>query len=81
MRIREPIRVAVIFGQNRSIKPVWFDWKSLKHPILETTYRWEDWRGETKLLHFAVKDEGGLYELVYDTKEQTWSLEGLESES
>ena len=79
MQIRELIRVAVVFGPGRAIKPVWFDWKSRKHAVLETTYTWEGQHGEARLLHFAVRGEGGLYELVYDTKEQTWSLEGLEA--
>ena len=71
------IRVAVLFGPGHSIKPVWFDWERRKHTILETTYTWEDCKGDKKLLHFAVRDEGGLYELIFDTGEQTWSLEGI----
>lgn len=80
MRIREPIRVAVVFGPGHSIRPVWFDWKRQKYTILETTYCWEGKRGGVRLLHFSVRDKGGLYELIYDTGEQTWCLEGLESE-
>ena len=78
MRIREPIRVAVIFGPGSSISPVWFDWRRRKHTILETTYSWEGKRGDARLLHFSVRDEGGLYELTYDTREQTWTLDGIE---
>lgn len=78
MRIRESIRVAVVFGPGRTIKPVWFDWKSRKHVVLETTYTWTDLKGSARRLHFAVRDEGGLYELTYDTVEQSWELSGLE---
>jgi hypothetical protein len=78
VRIKEPIRVAVVFGPGRTIKPVWFDRLNRKHDILETTYTWTDLKGSTKRLHFAVRDEGGLYELTYDTAEQTWELSGLE---
>lgn len=78
MRVKDPIRVAVVFGPGTTIKPIWFDWHNRKHPISETTYKWEGQRGDSKLLHFAVKNEGGLYELVYDTKAQTWALEGIE---
>ena len=78
MRVRDPIRVAVVFGPGRAIRPVWFDWKNRKHTILETTYTWADHQGETTRLHFAVRDEGGLYQLTYDTKAQTWELAGLE---
>lgn len=78
MRIREPIRVAVVFGPGRTMKPVWFDWKSRKHAVLETTYTWSDLKGSVRRLHFAVRDEGGLYELTYDTVDQSWELSGLE---
>jgi hypothetical protein len=79
MRIKEPIRVAVIFGPGNSIRPVWFDWKSRKHAVLETTYTWSDLKGSARRLHFAVRDAGGLYELTYDTVAQTWELAGLEA--
>jgi hypothetical protein len=79
VRIKEPIRVAVVFGPGRTIKPIWFDWHNRKHGILETTYTWNDMKGNSKRLHFAVRDENGLYELTYDTTEGTWSLEGLET--
>jgi hypothetical protein len=78
MRINESIRVAVVFGPGRRMKPVWFDWKNCKHTILETTYTWTDQKGSARRLHFAVRGDGGLYELTYDTQEQTWELTGLE---
>lgn len=78
MQIKEPIRVAVVFGPGRIIKPIWFDWHNCKHVVLETTYTWSDTKGNVKRLHFAVRDAGGLYELTYDTAEQTWELSGLE---
>jgi hypothetical protein len=78
VQIREPIRVAVVFGPGCSIRPVWFDWHNRKHVVLETTYTWSDSKGCSKRLHFAVRDVGGLYELTYDTGEQTWELSGLE---
>lgn len=80
MRINEPIRVAVVFGPGSSIKPVWFDWKNRKHAVLETTYTWSDLKGSSKRLHFAVRDDGGLYQLTYNTVEQTWELSGLEGQ-
>ena len=81
MRIREPIRVAVVFGPGHTLKPIWFDWRNRKHGVLETTYSWTDMKGTAKRLHFAVRDEGGLYQLTYNTAEQTWSLEDLEGEA
>jgi hypothetical protein len=75
---KNPIRVAVIFGPGLSIKPVWFDWQNRKHCILETTYIWTDLKGSDKRLHFSVRDEGGLYELTYNTVEQSWELSRIE---
>ena len=70
--------MAVVFGPGRTIKPVWFDWNNRKHAVLETTYTWTDFMGCIKRLHFSVRDERSLYELTYDTNEQTWELSGLE---
>jgi hypothetical protein len=78
VQIKELIRVAVVFGPGRAIRPVWFDWHNRKHDVLETTYTWSDLKGSARRLHFAVRDDGGLYELTYDTAEQTWELTGLE---
>ena len=75
---KPPIRVAVVFEPGRTIKPVWFDWHNQKHSILETTYIWTDLKGSAKRLHFSVRDEGGLYELTYNTAEQTWELSRIE---
>ncbi len=78
-RIREPIRVAAIFTPGKRIRPVWFDWKRKKHTVLETTYTWLERTGDKVLLHFAVADDEALYELVYDTREQSWMLHGVEA--
>jgi hypothetical protein len=78
MQIKKLIRVAVVFGPGGTIKPVWFDWHNRKHAVLETTYIWSDLKGSAKRLHFSVKSEGGLYELTYDTSDQTWELSDLE---
>ena len=77
-KIKELVRVAVVFGgPGRRIKPVWFDWNRQKHTVQETTYIWESHYGDARLIHFAVRDDGGLYELIYNTKDNTWILEGV----
>lgn len=78
-RIRETIRIATIFAPGRQIRPVWFDWHNRKHTILETCYSWEETSGNTTLLHFSVRDGEALYELIYNTKEQSWLLDGIEA--
>lgn len=79
-QIREPIRVAVVFGPGKTIKPVWFEWRRRKHTISRTTYTWSDRVGEDTRLHFAVTDGEALFELVYSTTSQGWVLLNLQSE-
>ncbi|MCM2264283.1 MAG: hypothetical protein NDI73_03730 [Desulfuromonadales bacterium] len=74
MRIREPVRVAVIFEPGKALRPVWFDCKHQKHVVRETTYRWRDYVGEKPLLHFTVTDGEALFELVYNLLDGTWTL-------
>jgi len=77
-KIKEPVRVAVVFGEpGRTIKPVWFYWNLQKHTVLETTYILESHCGDSRLIHFTVRDDGGLYDLIYNTKDNTWILEGV----
>jgi hypothetical protein len=80
MKSREQnIRVATVFEPGGKIRPVWFDRKRQRHTIIETTYAWEGIKGGSRLLYFAVRDQGGVYELAYDTSDQTWCLEELEA--
>jgi len=79
-RIREPIRVAVVFGPGRQIKPVWFEWRRRKHAIQQTTYTWTDRVGDDTRLHFSVSDGEALFELVYNTVSQSWTLLNLQAE-
>jgi len=78
-KIREQIRVAVIFGPGSQIRPVWFDWRRRKHEVREVTYSWQDRRGEATILHFAVSDGVNLFELAYDAAGQLWALAAVDS--
>lgn len=77
-KIREEIRVAVIFGPGSRLQPVWFDWGRRKYAVREVTYTWQARRGERTILHFAVTDGASLFELAYDTAGQTWELAAVE---
>ncbi len=78
-KIRKNIRVATIFEPGRGIRPVWFEWNHQRHLVKETTYSWKGKKGEAALLHFAVTDEANLFELTYNTADQSWTLEGVEA--
>jgi hypothetical protein len=77
-RVREPIRTAAIFTPGHQLRPVWFEWRRRKHTILETTYFWREKAGDALLLHFSVTDGEAMFELIYNTAEQNWILNGSE---
>jgi hypothetical protein len=79
-KIREDIRVAVIFGPGSSIRPVWFDWCRRKYTVEEVTYSWQERQGEATLVHFAVSDGVSLFELTYNAASRIWSLAAVEAD-
>ncbi len=79
-RIREHIRVAVVFGPGPTIRPVWFDWRRQKHSVREVTYHWRHRAGNDLILHYAVTDGTALYELIYNATEQLWILESVDAD-
>ncbi len=78
-RIREQIRVAVVFGPGDSVRPVWFDWGRRKYTVREVTYTWRERQGETTIFHFAVSDGANLFELVYNVASQLWALTAVDA--
>lgn len=73
------IRLAAIFEPGKPVRPVWFELNHRKHTLQKPTYSWQDRCGNATLLHFTVSDGEALYELVYNTSDQIWSLEALEA--
>ena len=73
------IRVAVVFGPGRRVRPVWFDLDRKKHTIRQITNSWQERRGENVFMHFHVTDEGALFELVYNMADASWRLEQIEA--
>lgn len=70
-----PIRIAVVYQAGVKPKPVWFELNRKQHKIARTTYYWKDRIGDAPLLHFAVVDEeDALFELVFNSLDQTWML-------
>ena len=78
INVKEPIRVAVIFGPGNRMRPIWFDWGRRKYEVKEVTYTWRERTGETPLLHFAVSDGASLFELTFNTASQVWSLAAVD---
>ena len=70
-----PVRIAVVFQPGTKAKPVWFELDRKQHKIARTTYYWKDRVGDTPLLHWAVVTEDeALYELVFNSLDQSWML-------
>lgn len=73
-----PIRIAVVFEPGKKARPVWFELNRRQHKITETTYHWKEQVGAATLLHYAVTDGDALYELIYNSQDQSWLLNGIE---
>ena len=69
----EAVRVAAIFEPS-GIRPVWFARGKRKYPVEQTTYSWQDRDGAALRFHFTVTSGNELFELVYHTGKQNWSL-------
>lgn len=78
-RVAEKVKVAAIFAPGGRVRPVWFEWNRVKHAITQTTYFWRDRVGEVTVLRFAVTDGASLFELSYNTRDQSWTLDGVEA--
>lgn len=74
----EMVKVAAIFAPGAAIRPVWFEWRRQRHTVRETSYFWKDRAGDAALFHFAVSDGCNLYELIYNLKEQNWTMGTIE---
>ncbi len=71
----EPVRIAVVFQPGTKARPVWFELNRKQHKIVRTTYFWKDRVGDAPLLHFAVvTEEDALYELVFNSLDQSWMI-------
>jgi hypothetical protein len=77
-RVAEGIRVAVIFAPGSGVRPVWFEWRRQKYSIAELSYFWKSFSGDATRLHFAVSDGCNLFELMFNTSDQNWTIEGVE---
>ena len=70
-----PLRIAVVYQAGVKPKPVWFELNHKQHKIARTTYYWKDRLGDVPMLHFAVVTEDeALYELVFNSLDQSWML-------
>ena len=67
------VRVGAIFEESGKIKPVWFAYDGRRLAVERVTYSWRD--GDVKILHYAVKVGGTVYELALDTSTLSWRLE------
>ncbi|HXE98346.1 MAG TPA: hypothetical protein VN642_18225 [Dongiaceae bacterium] len=76
--VAERVKVAAVFAPGARIRPVWFEWRRQKYGITALSYFWQDRLGEVTRLHFAVSDGSNLFELMFDTSSQSWTLEGVE---
>lgn len=75
--ITETIEVAAVFGKN-TVKPKWFIRGGHKHDIKEITYLWRSRQGDAVVVHFNVSDGANLFEISFNQKSMSWTLDGVE---
>jgi len=73
VELDSPIKVAAVFSRGE-IRPVWFALNGKQIRIRETTYVWKTWEGSATIIHFAVTDGQGLYEICYNAETLGWKL-------
>lgn len=71
----KPVRIAVVYEPGKRPRPVWFELNRHQHRVKETTYFWRDKVGDTPLMHYAVTDGEALYELVFNPKDESWTIQ------
>ena len=71
----DSVRVGAIFEESGRLKPVWFAYDGRRLAVERVTYSWRDRDGDVKILHYAVKVGGTVYELALDTATLSWRLE------
>jgi hypothetical protein len=73
--VNTPVKVGVVFGGDKKVRPVWFVWEKQEYRIKEITYTWSSKEGVAELWHFSVIDQNdNLYELCYHDKSMLWML-------
>lgn len=77
MLTTETIEVAAVFGKNK-IKPKWFIRGGSKHDIKEITYIWRSRKGDAVIAHFTVTDGANVFEISFNQKSMSWTLDGVE---
>ena len=77
--INEIIKVGVVFGGDKKVRPVWFVWKHREYRVKEITYSWTSRQGVVDIYHYAVSDfSGNIYELCYHARSMIWTLHQVE---
>lgn len=70
---QDKIDVAAIF-KNGLINPTCFVWKKRKYNINQTTYTWQEKKGDEVFHYFSVTDGISLYHICLNSKFMNWRL-------
>ena len=76
--ITETIEVAAVFGKNK-VKPRWFLRGGAKHDIKEISYMWRSRQGDAVIVHFTVSDGANIFEISFNQKSMSWTLDNVQS--
>ena len=72
---KKGIRVAVIFEPERKHpKVMWFDLGGEQARVQEECYFWQSHEGKAEISHYSLQTDKGLFELQFNSIDQTWRL-------
>jgi len=71
--INQIVKVGAVF-KGSAITPKWFTWEERKYQIKEVNYNWRDRQGSEDIHCFSVTDGTNNYELAFNAKRLTWTL-------
>ena len=74
--IDELISVGVVFSSG-NISPKFFVWKGERYSVEKITFLWDSKVGSAQVFHFAVVNNGSVYEISYNLQTSNWKLDKI----
>lgn len=77
--VDEQIAVAAVFKNGRCL-PYSFDWQGRRYKVDQVNLEHQEKRGDDLVFCFSVTAGGNSYELSFDSRHITWSLDRIWAE-
>jgi hypothetical protein len=77
-KLNEPVEVWAGFAKGK-LTPLRFCWRGRAYPIRQTEFTHCTNQGSVRYYFFSVAAPGALYQLVFNSRNLTWRLTGIDS--